>query len=142
MKSLLSLGLAMGLLLAAVEPAAAFRPGSRPRPRPPQQQPAFAALANLDASTCSALETMLTHPMVIKNIKAARKAGAQLRKITPLPRTSSEDQKVEFTFDKVGNPFGPPTMAIPYHASFTVHMFLPQDAGWQMGEVSPLREVQ
>ena len=143
-KSLLSAALTFGLLVAAASPAAAFRPGSRPgtmRPMPPQQQPAaFAGLAGLDASTCSALEQMMSSPEVIKNFKAAKKAGATLRAITPLVRTRSDEQSVSFQFDKVGSPFGPP-MLIPYHANFTVQMFLPQDAGWQMGEVGPLNEV-
>lgn len=152
MKSLFALGLALGLMFAAAEPASAFRPGGRPgtmnpfpspqRPRPPQQARAFQALAQLDQSTCAALEKMMTHPEVVKNFKAAKKKGAQLVKITPMPSRNDDEQKVQFSFDKVGNPFGPPTMAIPYHADFTVQMFLPQDAGWQMGEVSPLREVQ
>lgn len=147
MKSLLTLGLALGLMFTAADPASAFRPGSRPfprpqMPRPPQAQPAFPGLAALDASTCAALEKMMTHPEVVKNFKAAKKAGAQLHKITPLPRHSNDEQSVQFSFEKFQSPFGPPTMAIPYHADFKVQMFLPQDSGWQMGEVSPLREVQ
>lgn len=148
MKSLLTIGLALAVSFVASTPAEAFRPGGggtfghRPMPRPPQSQPAaFAGLAALDSSTCQALEKIMTSPEVIKNFKAARKQGASLTKITPLPRRSSDEQTVTFTFDKVGNPFQPPSMAIPYHASFSVQMFLPQDAGWQMGEVGPLNEV-
>lgn len=146
MKSLLSFGLALGLLAAIADPAAAFRPGNRPfprpqPPRPPQQQATFQGLASLDPSTCAALEKIMTHPEVIKNFKAAKKAGAVLNKITPLPRRSSDEQSVQFFFEKFSSPFGPP-MLIPYHANFKVQMFLPQDAGWQMGEVSPLSEVQ
>lgn len=149
MKSLFSLGLALGLMFAAADPASAFRPGGRggtfpspQRPRPPQQPTTFQGLGALDASTCAALEKMMAHPEVVKNFKAAKKHGGTLHKITPLPSRSPDEQSVQFSFQKVGNPFQPPTMAIPYHADFKVQMFLPQDAGWQMGEVSPLREVQ
>ena len=143
MKSLLTFGLALAVTFVSAHPAAAFRPHDRPIPQPPAAQPpAMAGLAALDASTCAALEKVFSSPEAIKNFKAAHKAGAQLTKITPLPRKNNDEQRISFSFDKVGNPFGPPSTGIPYHASFTVQFFLPQDAGWQIGEVSPLGEVQ
>jgi hypothetical protein len=147
MKSLLSFGLTVGLLFSAASGAFAFRPHSRPfpppsHPQPPQQHTAFAGLSALDPSTCSVLGRVMVHPEVLKNFKKAAKSGGELRKITSLPSSRSDEQTIEFQFDKVGNPFGPPTTAIPYHGTFRVQLFLPQDAGWQLGEISPLAEVQ
>ena len=138
---LLSLGLAVGLLFSASS-AHAFRPHERPLPPSPgQTHTAFAALGQLDASSCAAMGKIMMSPDVMKNFHEAAKAGAELRKITPVPSSRSDEQQLEFTFDKVGSPFGPPVM-IPYHASFRATFFLPQDAGWQLGEVSPLKSVQ
>ena len=146
-KILVSLGLAAGLLLAASDPAMAIRPrgggfgggfggGVSPRPRPPQMQPAFPSLNDLDESACAALAKAMTAPEASKHIKALQKKGGELRSIKCLPRRSSDEQSIEFSFRSVGSPFGPPTT--PWAASFKVQMFLPQDAGWQVGEVSPL----
>lgn len=141
-KLLVSFGLAAGLLFAASDPALAIRPGGGGfggggggfRPRPPQMAPAFPSLHQVDEAACAALAKAMTAPEAAKHIKALQKKGGELRSIRCLPRRSSDEQTLEFTIRSVGNPFGPPTT--PWAASFKVQMFLPQDAGWQVGEVS------
>jgi hypothetical protein len=146
-KVFVSLALAAGMLLAASEPAMAIRPrggggfgggfggGSPQRPRPPQMAPAFPSLHDLDDATCAALAKAMMAPEAAKHIKALQKKGGELRSIKCLPRRNSDEQSIEFTFRSVGSPFNPNPPA-PWTATFKVQMFLPQDAGWQVGEVT------
>lgn len=138
MTRMLSLALALGAVLASGSPVLAIRP--RMPPRPPVPPPAFRDLTSLTESTCAALGKMVTHPGVAKHLRALQRKGGQLRSITPLPRTSPIEQTVVFTVLSVSSPLDPNPPA-PWSASFKVKLFLPQDAGWQIGEVSTIEVI-
>jgi hypothetical protein len=132
-----TLGLALGFALITTVPASAIMPH---RPVRPQPAPAFQDLSALESTSCEVLGKLMVHPDVLKHARALSRKGGRLNAIAPLSRARIDEQTLVVTYVSTSSPLDPNPPA-PWSASFRVKLFLPQDAGWQIGSVSPLEVI-
>jgi hypothetical protein len=127
-----SLGLLALTVATQAAPPAVF---VTPRQPPPLAHPKFNNLTKLDEVGCGLLGLLTGSAEFSRNAQQLARKGYYLSAIAETNIVSNTEGALLFSYIKAGSPLVPPPPGPTPTAVFRVSLFLPQDAGWQVGEV-------